>query len=44
MTSSNRFTHSAYWQKKTVKEVFGTVQGKVTYREDINTPIKMERI
>ena len=25
-------------QKKTVEEVFGTVQGKVIYREDINTP------
>ncbi len=25
-------------QKKTVEEVFGTIQGKVIYREDINTP------
>ncbi len=25
-------------QKKTVEEVFGNVQGKVIYREDINTP------
>ena len=25
-------------QKKTVEEVFGTVQGKVIYCEDINTP------
>ena len=24
--------------KKTVKEVFGTMQGKVIYREDVNTP------
>lgn len=25
-------------QKKTVEEVFGALQGKVVYREDINTP------
>ena len=25
-------------QKKTVEEVFDTIQGKVIYREDINTP------
>lgn len=25
-------------QRKTVEEVFSTVQGKVIYREDINTP------
>lgn len=25
-------------QKRTVEEVFGTIQGKVIYREDINTP------
>ncbi len=25
-------------QNKTVEEVFGTIQGKVIYREDINTP------
>ena len=25
-------------QKKTVEEVFGAIQGKVVYREDINTP------
>ena len=25
-------------QKKTVKEVFGAMQGKVVYREDVNTP------
>lgn len=25
-------------QKKTVEEVFGTLQGKVIYHEDINTP------
>ena len=25
-------------EKKTVEEVFGTVQGEVIYREDINTP------
>ncbi len=25
-------------QKKTVEEVFGGIQGKVVYREDINTP------
>ena len=25
-------------QKKTVEEVFGVIQGKVAYREDINTP------
>lgn len=25
-------------KKKTVEEVFGTIQGKVIYREDINTP------
>ncbi len=25
-------------QKKTVEEAFGNIQGKVTYREDINTP------
>lgn len=24
--------------KKTVEEVFGTLQGKVIYRQDINTP------
>ncbi len=24
--------------KKTVEEVFGAIQGKVVYREDINTP------
>lgn len=26
--------------KKTVKEVFGTIQGKVIYHEDINTPTR----
>lgn len=25
-------------QKKTVEEVFGAIQGKVIYREDINAP------
>ena len=25
-------------QKKTVEEVFGSIQGKVIYREDVNTP------
>ena len=25
-------------QKKIVEEVFGAIQGKVIYREDINTP------
>ena len=25
-------------KKNTVEEVFGTIQGKVIYREDINTP------
>ena len=25
-------------QKKTVEEVFGSIQGKVIYRADINTP------
>ena len=25
-------------QKKTVEEVFGAIQGKVVYREDVNTP------
>ena len=25
-------------QKKTVEEVFGAIQGKVVYRQDINTP------
>ena len=25
-------------KKKTVEEVFGSIQGKVIYREDVNTP------
>ena len=29
-------------QKKTVEEVFGAIQGKVIYREDINTPTTEE--
>ena len=33
-----RLTHSAYYRKKRVEEVFGAIQGKVVYHENINLP------